>query len=239
VVAGLREEVFRKSQAEFWFNQVYAGYKSNFKPKRRFQNLEEWLKGDTLLDLGCGDGLTSYEIQQHGYRVYLSDVLDYRHPKAQGLPFQSMPNPHEIPFPRQNFDMALSFAVLHHVAEQDLLPLLSELRQRARRVIVEEDSYAVPREVRGYEQAYREDQQFRAYAHLPLADQVRYLMFVDYFANAITQGLVEMEIPFHFRSVGEWWEIFSKSGFEVKQTRLMGFQQGFFNRSCHVWFLLE
>jgi hypothetical protein len=46
-------------------------------------------------------------------------------------------------------------------------------------------------------------------------------------------------MPFNFRTVGEWHELFANRGFDVQGTRVMGFQKGFFNRSCHVWFLLE
>jgi hypothetical protein len=70
-------------------------------------------------------------------------------------------------------------------------------------------------------------------------DQLRFLMFIDYFANAITQGLPQMSMPFDFRAVEEWWAIFEAQGFRVQETLVMGFQKGNFNRSCHVWFVLD
>lgn len=238
-IVALRDEVFRKQDQSFWFNRLYKHYKRELKPQYRFRNLRSWLSGEQVLDLGCGDGLTSLEIFRQGYEVHLTDVLDYRDPAAKSLPFAPMTESTIIPYPGKYFDTAIVMAVLHHVEAQDLLPLLDGLHQACRRVIIEEDCYAVPPNLDGLAQVLASDEQLRAFMALPLEEQLRYLMFVDYFANAITQGLPEMDIPFNFRTVQEWHELFADRGFCVQETRAMGFQRGFFNRSCHVWFWLE
>lgn len=238
-VAGVGAEVFHKPEPEFWFNQLYACYKRQFKPPDRFEKLRPWLVGESVLDLGCGNGLTSAVLQSHGYRVYLTDVLDYRDKAARALPFAPMTNPHVIPYPNQQFDTSLVFAVLHHVAAPDLLPLLGALRRASRRVIVEEDSYQVPGDLAGLPEVLSGDRLLEEFMALPLPDQRRYLMFVDYFSNALTQGLPEMDLPFNFKTVAEWQAIFASQGFQVSQTVLKGFQANYFNRSCHVWFILD
>jgi hypothetical protein len=81
----LVEDLFRKGESGFWFNQAYQNYKHNFKPTRRYANLEPWLIGNKVLDIGCGDGLTSAELHKHGYQVSLTDVLDYRAEQARHL----------------------------------------------------------------------------------------------------------------------------------------------------------
>jgi SAM-dependent methyltransferase len=232
-------EIFRKPEPDFWFNRRYRGYKQDFKPADRFRQLREWLAGQTVLDLGCGNGLTSAIVRQHGYQPYLTDVLDYRDPLARDLPFAPMPGPHHLPFPGQHFDTGLVFAVLHHVAAADLLPLLGELRRACGRVIVEEDTYELHLTQPETAAALQRDAMLREYAALPAADQLRYLMFVDYFANAITQGLPQMDMPFNFKPVGEWQTLFTAQGFRVQETLIKGFQPHYFNRSCHVWFILD
>jgi hypothetical protein len=48
-----------------------------------------------------------------------------------------------------------------------------------------------------------------------------------------------MEMPFNFQTVGEWRRIFTSQGLRVSKILPMGFQANQFNRSCHVWFILE
>ena len=68
-VASLVSEIFTKQEPGFWFNRVYKYYKREIKPYRRFKNLSPLLAGKRILDLGCGDGLTSLALQQSGYQV--------------------------------------------------------------------------------------------------------------------------------------------------------------------------
>jgi SAM-dependent methyltransferase len=238
-LARVNTDLFRKPEPEFWFNRLYRRYKQAFKPADRFRQLREWLIGETVLDLGCGNGLTSAIVHQHGYRPYLTDVLDYRDPQARALPFAPMANPHQIPYPGQPFDTGLVFAVLHHVAAEDLLPLLGELRRACGRVIIEEDTYDLPPAAPDAAAALQRDPMLRDFAALSRSDQLRYLMFIDYFANAITQGLPQMEMPFNFKPIGAWQALFAAQGWQVRQSLIKGFQPNYFNRSCHVWFILD
>jgi SAM-dependent methyltransferase len=238
-VVELRREVFRKPDADFWFNRVYADYKRHVKPGHRLQRLLPLLRGPRLLDFGSGDGLTSLALQQEGFEPYLTDVLDYRAPEARHLPFQPSADPASTAYPGQVFDNAVLFAVLHHVALDDLLPLLGSLRRSVRRLVIEEDCFGVPPDLAQRPHPACDREQLALFQSLSAPDQRRLLAFIDYFANAITQGLPEMDMPFNFRSVPDWQRLFGEQGFRVEETLLMGFQAGLFNRSCHVWFVLE
>jgi SAM-dependent methyltransferase len=238
-VASLVTEVFRKQDPDFWFNRLYKHYKRAIKPGRRLSKLREWIVGTRVLDLGCGDGLLSLALHQDGYRVYLADVLDYRDAAAQGLPFARMADPATLPYPDHGVDTAVAMAVLHHVEPGNLGPLLAELRRVSRRVLIEEDCYGVPADLEGLPDVLNGDAYLQEFMALALEDQLRCLMFVDYFGNAITQGLGHMDIPFSFRTVGEWQALFAAAGFRVHRTLVLGFQKGNFTRSCHVWFVLD
>ncbi len=235
----LNTQLFKKQDPDFWFNQVYLRYKRTIKPGLRYTKMQEWILGQRVLDLGCGDGLTGLEIARHGYRVYMADVLDYRDAAARDLPFRSMPDPGSIPYPEQSFDTAILMAVLHHVERKDLYPLLAGLRRTCRRVIIEEDSYGLPARLDGLTARLQQDPQLQSFHKLPVEDQLRLLMFIDYFANAITQGLTQMDMPYNFQSVEEWQDLFLAQGFALTRTLVMGFQKQQFNRSCHIWFVLD
>jgi SAM-dependent methyltransferase len=239
VVNSLIVEVFRKGDPDFWFNRLYHRYKSHSKPQSRFSKLQPWLRGSSVLDLGCGDGLTGLVLHQNGFQVSMTDVLDYRDEAARTLTFRAMVDPRAIPYATDCFDTAIVFTVLHHVDGENLVPLLDELRRTSRRVIIEEDSYDIPASLENLAEVVAEDEQLRSFMALPVEAQVGYLMFIDYFANAITQGLPQMHMPFHFKTVREWQALFAGRGFRVERTLVKGFQKGYFNRSCHVWYILE
>lgn len=232
----LGTEVLHRGEPDFWFNVVYSRYKRDFKPGDRFGKLREWLSGNTILDVGCGNGLTSYALNQQGYEVCLTDVLDYRDERALKLPFEAMLDPRTLPFTGKQFDTGLLFAILHHVGPGDLLLLLDCVRQRCARVIVEEDCYDVPDNL---VKTVPGDSMMQEFSAFQSEDQLRILKFIDYFANAITQGLPQMHMPFSFKSVREWERLFHARGFRLIQTVLKGFQAHYFNRSCHVWFILD
>jgi hypothetical protein len=70
-------------------------------------------------------------------------------------------------------------------------------------LIIEEDTYLVPGNVTPpIEQVLQKDHYLRAFTALPAEDQLRYLMFVDTFANAITQGIER----WGYRSTSGRWE---------------------------------
>lgn len=238
-VSSLNREVFRKQESDFWFNRIYKHYKRILKPQYRYEKLKDLLQGECILDFGCGDGLTSLILQQHGYRVSLCDVLDYRDEAALALPFSQMIDPGRIPFSDRSFDTAIIMAVLHHVENSDIHPILSELKRTSRRLIIEEDSYEVPENLEGLEEVLARDELLSEFIHLPLESQLRYLMFIDFFANAITQGLFQMDMPFNFRTVNEWQSLVAAHGFHLQKILPLGFRARQFNRSCHVWFLFD
>ena len=65
------------------------------------------------------------------------------------------------------------------------------------------------------------------------------LALIDFFANAIAQGIPEMNMPFAFKTVSEWERVLLQNGFRVTRRIVAGFEPGRMHKSCHVWLVCE
>ena len=209
----LADRLFGKNDPSFWFSRAYHHYKTQTKPETDFQQLRELISGKR--------------------------VLDYRFDEARQLPFVQMTSSSDIPFPDDSLDTALVQAVLHHV-DPEVLPLvIQRLARIAEHVLIKEDSYGLPSGLPGLEEKLREQPLLRAFAEMPQELQYRTLVLIDYFANAIAQGISEMNMPFAFRTVTEWREVLEENGLKLRRTLVAGFEPGRAHKSCHVWFACD
>lgn len=238
-VATINQTLFRKDDPTFWFNTMYHEYKTRTRPHWDFSRLHPFLQGTTILDYGSGGGYLALELERHGYQVLTTDVLDYRVPEARHLLFRQMTSPVAIPYPDTSADTVIVKAVLHHIALPHLSSVLSELRRVSKRIIIEEDTYDVPQTLRGVEELVQTQPQFARFRSLSARDQFESLMLIDYFANALTQGLVEMNFPFQFKTIPQWTALLEAHDLSVSRVELLGFQPGNVNRSCHVWLICD
>ncbi len=232
-------EIFHKNDPAFWFNHIYHEYKTVLKPEADFQQLQPLLRGQRILDYGCGSGYLSVRLVRGGYQVSTTDVLDYRYEEARSLPFLQMSSPTDIPYPDSSIDTALVQAVLHHIDLGDLPTILQRLSRVARRILIKEDTYDLPSHLPDLSEVLSRQPLLQAFCALPGEKQIQALVLIDFWANAIAQGLVEMNLPFCFRSVSSWQQILPANGLRVIQTVLVGFEPGRMHQSCHVWFVCE
>jgi len=231
--------IFKKQDDQFWFNQMHDDYKINIKPRQRYKIIRNVIVGRSVLDLGCGDGLLSSLLSENGFDVYMADVLDYRKQEASHLPFKKMEDPSKIPYGDKEMDNILLFAVLHHIDDKDIKEYLKELKRVGKRIIIKEDTYDIPSDLIGFDEVVANDEQLRKFMALSKQNQLRYLIFLDYFSNIMVRGTLEMNFPFSFRTVNEWREMFKESGFIVKESRLLGFLNYKFSRTCYVLHVID
>lgn len=165
------------------------------------------VRKDTVLDIGAGGGWIGKCLSDsREAKVTLLDVADMN---RTNLPLQTYDGKH-IPFPDASFDDSLLLFVLHHC--EDPLQVLSEaVRVSGKRLIIFEDTFRNPVE------------KFLAGLN-------------DWISNSpffITDPR-KMNMPFHYRKVTEWEDIFRKLSLRVtfkKET------SHFITR--HVLFILE
>ncbi len=239
VTSALLQHTFKKSDPSFWFNRVYHQYKTQAKPETDFQRLQTLLPGKRVLDYGCGSGYLAARLARGGYTVFTTDVLDYRYPEARHLPFVQMAAPTDIAYPDESVDVALVLAVLHHINPDDLPRVIQRLGKVATYALIKEDTYGLPEHGEGLADSLRTQSLLRAFTGMTTEAQVQVLVLIDFFANAIAQGIPEMNMPFEFKTVTEWEHVLLQNGFKVNRTVVAGFEPGLMHKSCHVWLVCE
>jgi SAM-dependent methyltransferase len=239
VTSALLRDTFRKSDPAFWFNRIYHQYKTQTKPEADFQRLQSLLPGKRVLDYGCGSGYLAARLARGGYTIFTTDVLDYRYPEARHLPFVQMATPVDIAYPDDSVDVALVLAVLHHINPDDLPRVIRRLRKVAPYALIKEDTYGLPNHGEGLAESLRTQPLLRAFTGMTPDAQVQVLVLIDFFANAIAQGIPEMNMPFEFKTLTGWEQVLLQNGFRVKRTVVAGFEPGLMHKSCHVWLVCE
>jgi len=97
-----------------------------------FRQIEPFLEGSRLLDIGAGNGLVAKLVhEKKGMQVELIDVVDYN---KSGLPLYTFDG-ENIPFPDRSFDTAQALMVFHH-ADRPLRLIEEAARVSSRRVLV-------------------------------------------------------------------------------------------------------
>jgi SAM-dependent methyltransferase len=239
VTSALLENTFRKADSSFWFNRVYHQYKTQTKPETDFHQLQKLLPGRKVLDYGCGSGYLAARLAKGGYQVFTTDVLDYRYEEARRLPFVQMASATDIPYPDNSVDVALVQAVLHHIDPDSLPMVIRRLGKIAKYALIKEDTYGVPDHGEGWAESLKSQPLLRTFVGMPLEVQQQVLVLIDFFANAIAQGIPEMNMPFEFKTVAEWRQVLLRNGFTVNKSVIVGFEPGRMHKSCHVWLLCE
>jgi SAM-dependent methyltransferase len=164
--------------------------------KRSCNLVKPYLVGNTILDLGAGDGLLALEIAKQLQKdVILVDIVDYN---DTDLPLIVYHPDDQIPLVDQAVDTTILYAVLHHAS--DPLQLLKEATRitKTRLVIVE---------------GYIEEENKRITNS-----------FFDWFYNRVI-GDEDINVPLNFLSVNGWTHLLQSQGFDVMEHIYLGINE--------------
>ena len=244
--------------ASIWFEEfdsAYENYKHTKKLFIQLNNLKPFLKGNSYCDIGCGGGDLVYFLKNNylQFKEYAGiDVIDWLTEEVKdSINFQILDFSKPGTRSQKKYDTLTCIAVLHHVGNttESINVFLQNVKSAISdkgRLIIEEDVILPISEVQSdnyfkeqVEKRMQAQPLFSEFIKLGKAEQKDVFILIDLFANLLTVGISGMAFPFGFRTINEWIELFIENGFEIEDVRIKGFQRGLFNRSSHVYFILN
>jgi hypothetical protein len=138
-----------------------------------------------------------------------------------------------------SIDTTIIQAVLHHIDTPDLSVILPHLAKITQRLLIKEDSYGLFENLPDLDQKTAQQPLLARFLSNPLSTQFQILVLIDFYANAVAQGIPEMHMPFNFRTPDEWRQTFDANNFRVERTIIAGFEPGRMHQSCHIWLVCE
>jgi 2-polyprenyl-3-methyl-5-hydroxy-6-metoxy-1,4-benzoquinol methylase len=164
--------------------------------KRSCNLVAPYLVGNTILDLGAGDGLLAFEIhKQLQKNVVLVDIVDYNDTDLPLIVYH--PND-QIPLADQEIDTTILYTVLHHASNPEHVLKEATRITKTRLVIVE---------------GYIEEEKKRMTN-----------IFFDWFYNRVI-GDEDINVPLNFLSVNGWKHILKSLGFDITEHIYLGINE--------------
>jgi len=148
--------------------------------------------GDTILDVGCGNGQFGEAVARHyNATVHGVDVVDYGNASIPIAVYDGV----RLPFKDDSFDVIVMAMMLHHVENQEEL-LMEAIRCSRRGLVIYKDTYFSP-----WQKIAIIWNDF--YSN-------RVIGLVKIFKGLKSKGILAMPLPFKFRSVDKWYQLFSE-----------------------------
>jgi 2-polyprenyl-3-methyl-5-hydroxy-6-metoxy-1,4-benzoquinol methylase len=189
-----------------------------------YQEIEPFLIGESLLDIGCGNGFISKLAEARFKEILLLDVVQYVHGTV-GLPFKQYAEGQPLPIDKP-YDTVLLLTVLHHSINP--IELLRQAWDATKHRLVIIESVVGVHELcpsAPYELVKSSDE-----------DQIAYATFVDWFYNRVLHNNVP--VPYNFTTPEKWRATFLENGMHLKDTIHYG-QDIQIGPEYHVLFVLE
>ncbi|HZR33593.1 MAG TPA: methyltransferase domain-containing protein [Terriglobales bacterium] len=190
--------------------------------------IEPYLEGDSLLDIGCGNGMVADLIKDHFTKdeVQLVDVKRYLPSRLRRqLSFTEYQEGEPLPFSKQ-FDTVLLLTVLHHSRNpRRLLKLAWGIT--AKKLIIIESVVGIHVLVKNAKYEL---------VNSPIEIQVGYAAFVDWFYNRVLHN--DVPVPYNFTTPEMWKSEFERNHMKLAHTIHLG-QDIDIGPEYHILFVLQ
>jgi hypothetical protein len=189
-----------------------------------YNQIKPFLAGDTLLDIGCGNGIIGNLTRGHFKRVQLLDVVKYVS-DAFELPYLEYKEGHPLPITGK-YDTVLLLTVLHHSSDPvELLRMAWEATNKT--LIVIESVVGIHHLSPGIRYEL---------VDMPDKYQIAYAAFIDWFYNRVLHDNVP--VPYNFTTPENWQATFRKNNMRLTHTVHEG-QDIEIGPEYHILFVLE
>jgi 2-polyprenyl-3-methyl-5-hydroxy-6-metoxy-1,4-benzoquinol methylase len=190
-----------------------------------YDEIKPFFCGETLLDIGCGNGLISYLSKVHFKKVKVLDVVKYV-PISLGLDFEPYCEGQPLPVAEQQYDVVLLLTVLHHSNDPVELLKLAWAATKKRLIVIES--------VVG---VHRSDKAAKyELIDFPDDSQIGYAAFIDWFYNRVLHK--NIPVPYNFTTPDKWQATFLQQGMPIIHTVHFG-QDIDIGPEYHIMFVLE
>jgi SAM-dependent methyltransferase len=190
------------------------------------EQISPFLQGDSLLDIGCGNGLISNLLKDRFKIIQLLDVVQYVTAPID-LPFALYKEGQTLPINQPSYDTVLLLTVLHHSYQPVQLLKLAWAATKKKLIIIES--------VVGIHQEAQPPVRYNLLKSSD-EDQIAYAAFVDWFYNRVLND--DVPVPYNFTKPENWQATFLQNNMHLAQTIHLG-QDIDVGPEYHVLFVLE
>jgi hypothetical protein len=188
------------------------------------KQVRPFLVGDSIADVGSGDGLVAWLLRDIAKRIELVDVDFYLDPRVS-LPFYQCKDGKPLPI-KEAVDTSLLLTVLHHASDP-----ISLLKQTSRttlsRLVIIESVIGVKRSSHA-PKSYLYD--------LDMNRQRKYATFIDWLYNRVLHK--DVRVPYNYLTPRHWKKVFESHGLNVVEVIDLGVDQAIVPEH-HVLFALD
>lgn len=189
----------------------------------------KYLKGDRILDVGCGQGeignliLHKNKLKDYtGTEIYFSKYLK----NEKNMHFILQKKSSKIPVKKNSMDTVILIDMLHHVKKDEQSNIIKDVRDKLSgkgRVILFEYSFSDEKP------PFLKNKDGLEFNKLSKIQKIKALALMDWISNIVILNR-KMPLPFSYRSLEDWIKLFAKNKFVLLKSEYLGFPEKFFHR---------
>jgi len=180
-----------------------------------------------VIDIGCGTGTLIKELRARGsgeiVGIDIDSYPEWEELRSRGIRVEEISEEQFPAFMKaESPDAVVITWVLHHmnyVEQEHYLKVIFENLKSGSRVVILEDAYSTKCAPETGKNLYDD------FMALAPDDRKRVMSAFDWIANRVLERRDKIPMPFGFRTLEEWQPLFENNGFDIVETRFLGFPE--------------